>query len=81
MEYLDRHQEISSYVAIDDRNLEVGLKEHFVQTRSRMTREHAEQMKKILDVDDGPYRLTDKISRDALNLWRSQAEEELGHKL
>ena len=46
-----------------------------------MTREHAEQMKKILDVDDGPYRLTDKISRDALNLWRSQAEEELGHKL
>ena len=81
LEYLDQHQKISSYVAIDNRNIEVGLEGHFVQTRFRLTRVHAKQMMDILTVDDGPYKLTDKISREALNLWRSQAEKELEHPL
>ena len=56
-EYLDRHPEITSYVAIDDMDLTCGLDGHFVQTSNAMTAHNLVSVLDALSKEDGPYRL------------------------
>ncbi len=70
LEYLDRHKEITSYVAIDDINLSLGLGSHFVFSDEFLTKENYNQMKNILKIEDGPYFLPDKVPRKQLEEWR-----------
>lgn len=69
-EYLDRHPEITAYVAVDDRNLELGLDGHFVQTSNYLTEEHVQQCLEILDRNDGPYPLPQELKTPELEEWR-----------
>lgn len=69
-EYLDRHPEITAYVAVDDRNLELGLDGHFVQTSSYLTEENMQQCLEILDRNDGPYPLPEELRTPELEEWR-----------
>jgi hypothetical protein len=57
LEYLDRHPEIVSYVAVDDMYLEDGMEGHFVNTSYVLKDEHAQNMKKCLSDTTGPYHL------------------------
>ena len=58
-DYLDTHREITSYVAVDDRNLRSPVENHFVFFNDcRVIDERrARQMEEILGIEDGPYPL------------------------
>lgn len=56
-EYLDRHPEITSYVAIDDQDLTCGLDGHFVATSRLIEPDSLEQILDVLSRRDGPYPL------------------------
>lgn len=56
-EYLDRHLEITSYVALDDRNLEKGLEGHFIHTPNYISEEDAINSIDILNREDGSFLL------------------------
>lgn len=56
-EYLDRHPEVVSYVAVDDMHLEPGLDGHFVETDSYIEPEHMADILRVLSVNDGPFPL------------------------
>lgn len=69
-EYLDYHPEITSFVAVDDRNLAKGLDEHFVHTRSWLTKENVQQCIDILNRNDGPYPLPEGMRTPEVIAWR-----------
>lgn len=58
-DYLDSHREITSYVAVDDRNLRVPVENHFVffNDGKVIDERRARQMDEILSIEDGPYPL------------------------
>ncbi len=58
-DYLDSQREITSYVAVDDRNLRAPVENHFVFFNDcRVIDERrARQMEEILSIEDGPYPL------------------------
>jgi|GEM_PF-590233 len=72
LEYLDRHREITGYVAIDDRNLERGLKCHFVETRSHIKEEDFKKAMDILNLEDGPYPLPKEAVTEQLVAYRNK---------
>ncbi len=72
-EYLDRHPEVTSYVAVDDMYLEVGLNGHFVHSdKGYIRREHADKMIEILGQEDGPYPLPEELRTEELEAWREK---------
>ena len=71
LEFLDRHPEIVSYVAVDDRNLVPGLEGHFIQTWPALTLDDGRKMLKCLAVEDGPYRLPQGCHTNGLKRIRS----------
>jgi len=72
LEYLDRHREITGYVAIDDRDLERGLKGHFVETRSHIKEENFKKAMDILSKEDGPYPLPKEAVTERLVAYRNK---------
>ncbi len=71
-EYLDRHPEITSYVAIDDRDLRLGLEGHAVVTLSRIREENEQDCLNILKKEDGPYHLPEECKIPELYEWREK---------
>lgn len=71
-EYLDRHPEITSYVAIDDRDLRLGLDGHAVTTLSRMKEEDMQKCLDVLQLEDGPYPLPEECKIPELYEWREK---------
>lgn len=72
-EYLDRHPEITSYVAVDDMYIGVGLDGHFVWSdKGRIHQEHADKMIEILSKEDGPFPLPDNLKTEELEAWREK---------
>lgn len=69
-EYLDRHPEITSYVAIDDRDIEKGLEGHFIKTYSLLKEENVDTAINILNKEDGPYFLPQEARTRELEAWR-----------
>ena len=53
-EYLDRHPEITSFVVLDDRNLEKGLDGHFIHTKNHISEEDMWHSIEILNRENGP---------------------------
>lgn len=73
LEYLDRHPEITSYVAIDDIYLGCGLEKHFVWSRHAwIKKEETEQMIEALNIEDGPYHLPASVITDELKQFREK---------
>lgn len=57
-DYLDQHQEITAYVAVDDRNLGFPVAGHFVYCdRGTIEQKEFQQMKELIEIEDGPYPL------------------------
>ena len=50
IDYLFRHQEITNFVAIDDRDLEMALKGHFVETNNLI---NYDQMVSCIEILNG----------------------------
>ena len=72
-EYLDRHPEITSYVAVDDMYIGIGLDGHFVWSeKAYIRREHADKMIEILSKEDGPYPLPAELKTEELEAWREK---------
>lgn len=72
-EYLDRHSEITSYVTIDDNDIEYGLDGHGVTTKhSKLEEGTANKCKDILAKEDGPYTLPSNCKTKALQEWRDK---------
>ena len=72
-EYLDRHPEITSYVAVDDMYIGVGLDGHFVWSeKGYIRREHADKMIEILSKEDGPFPLPAELKTKELEDWRER---------
>lgn len=71
-EFLDRHPEITAYVALDDRNLTRGLEGHFVQTWPIVKEEQVDRIIALLNQEDGPYHLPDEMKSKELELWREK---------
>lgn len=53
-EYVRRHPNIKSYVAIDDMNLIPGMEGHFIRTNQFLTQEEAQEAVRILNGADAP---------------------------
>lgn len=71
-EFLDRHQEITAYVVIDDRNLIRGNEGHFIKTYPLISQQQAESAIEILNREDGPYPLPPELKPDGFEQWRSK---------
>ena len=71
-EFLDRHQEITAYVALDDLNLETGLDGHFIRTWSLVKEEQTDDIVSILNREDGPYPLPEASITPELKQWREK---------
>lgn len=71
-EYLDRHPEITAFVALDDRNLAKGLDGHFVYTRNMISEEDTQRSIEILNREDGPFPLDDSLRTAELQAWREK---------
>ena len=71
-EYLDRHPEITSFVALDDRNLEKGLEGHFVYTEDRISEEDVCRSIELLNREDGPFMLDEALHTPELEEWRKK---------
>jgi len=71
-EYLDHHQEITSYVAVDDRNLTWGLEGHFIQTYPLIKEDQVPMIEEILNHEDGPYSLPAEMKTKELEEWREK---------
>lgn len=74
-EYLDRHPEITAFVALDDRNLEKGLDGHFVHTKNYISEEDVERCIEILNREDGPFPLDESLHTKELEEWRKKYVE------
>lgn len=75
LEYLDRHPEITAFVALDDRNLEKGLNGHFIHTKNSISEEDVERAIEILNREDGPYYLDECLHTPELEEWRRKYVE------
>lgn len=71
-EYLDRHKGITSFVALDDRNLTLGLDGHFIRTENCISEENVKQAIEILQREDGPFLLDDTLHTPELKAWREK---------
>ncbi len=72
-EYLDRHQEITDYVVIDDSDLRIGLKNHFVLSHDGyMQEKEAEAMIQALSLNDGPYYIPQEFKDEDFIAWREK---------
>lgn len=71
-EYLDRHPEIISFVAIDDRNLAKGLDGHFIRTDNRILEKDVDEAIEILNREDGPFLLDETLHTPELEAWREK---------
>lgn len=71
-EYLDRHPEITSFIALDDKNLAKGLDGHFIQTKNRILEEDVAQAIEILNREDGPFLLDETLHTPELQAWREK---------
>lgn len=71
-EYLDRHLEITSFVSLDDRNLEKGLLGHFVWTNNHISEKDMENCIRLLNLDDGPFPLDASLKSEELQAWREK---------
>ena len=72
-EYLDRHPEITSYVAVDDLYLGCGLEKHFVWSRHGwIKKEETDKMIEALNIEDGPYHLPESVVTDELKQFREE---------
>lgn len=71
-EYLDRHPEITSFVAIDDRNIEKGLLGRFIKTDNKLSNENMEKCINLLNNEDGPFFLEEFLKSDNLQTWRKK---------
>ena len=69
-EFLDRHSEITAYVALDDRDLTRGLEGHFVQTWPCIKEEQVDHIIDLLNQEDGPYHLPESLKTEELESWR-----------
>lgn len=70
-DYLDKHHEITSYVAIDDRNLSFPVEKHFVffNDGKVLNENRVHIMDEILNIEDGPYPLKqDEKMSEALKI-------------
>ncbi len=72
-EYLDRHPEITSYVAIDDQNLSLSLDGHFVSTSNLIESDHLEKILDVLSRRDGPYSLPKACLTENVERMRREA--------
>lgn len=70
LEWLDRHPNVRSYVAVDDRDLSYGLGGHFVKTYPCIDEKAFGEMMKWLEVEDGPYGLPDDCHGELLDEFR-----------
>lgn len=75
-EYLDRHREVTSFVAIDDRDLTKGIEDHFVITDNEITEEQMHRCIEILQKEDGPYPLDESMHTPELQKWREWMAKE-----
>jgi len=72
-EYLDRHPEITDYVAIDDMDLRDGSDGHAVKTsRGYFKEEDFAKAKAILSLHDGPYGLPPETVPEELMVYREK---------
>ena len=71
-EYLDRHPEITSFVSLDDRNLEKGLLGRFIWTNNHISEEDMENCIRLLRAEDGPYLLEESLKSEELQSWREK---------
>ena len=71
-EYLDRHTEVTSFVAIDDRDIEKGLLERFIKTDNYLSEENMVECINLLNKEDGPYFLEKTLKSDELQTWREK---------
>lgn len=72
LEYLDRHQEITSFVVIDDMNINNGLEGHFIETYPSLPEESVQPCIDILQRTDGPYPLPASLQSEKLEQWRQK---------
>lgn len=75
-EYLDRHPEITSFIALDDRNLEKGLEGHFIHTQNHISEEDMCRSIEILNREDGPFMLDEVLHTPELEEWRKKYTQE-----
>jgi len=71
-EYLDRHTEITDYVAIDDRDLREGNNGHAIVTRWCFGKDDFSKAKEILSMHDGPYPLPPEAISPELVSYREK---------
>lgn len=71
-EYLDRHSEITSFVSLDDRNLEKGLLGRFIQTKNYITEDDMNNCIQLLNKSDGPFPLDEPLKSEELQVWREK---------
>ena len=71
-EYLDRHPEITSFVSLDDRNLEKGLLGRFIWTNNHISEEDMHNCIRLLEIENGPYSLDECLRTEELQTWRQK---------
>lgn len=71
-EYLDRHPEITSFVSLDDRNLEKGLLGRFVWTNNHISEDDMNECIHLLYLEDGPFLLDESFKSEELETWREK---------
>lgn len=71
-EYLDRHPEVTAYVAFDDRNIARGLTGHLVRTANHLSLENYAHALAVLNNEDGPYPLPADVNRRLVETWRGR---------
>ena len=71
-EYLDRHPEITSFVSLDDRNLEKGLLGRFIWTNNHISEDDMKNCIRLLNTEDGPFLLDDSMKPEGLQAWREK---------
>lgn len=71
-EYLDRHPEITSFVALDDRSLEKGLLGRFIWTDNTISEANKETCLQLLAQEDGPFPLDEGLKTEVLEQWREK---------
>ena len=71
-EYLDCHQEINSFVSLDDCNLEKGLLGRFVWTNNHISEDDMNECIRLLNLEDGPFFLDESLKSEELETWREK---------
>lgn len=71
-EYLDRHPEITSFVSLDDRNLEKGLLDRFVWTNNHIAEDDMNECIRLLNLENGPFLLDESLRSENMEIWREK---------